>query len=124
MERRNGILVAAVVAGVAIWFAARWWSRPPVVEFDNLRYVQLLSTALSARNPAWLEKVDLAVTQRHAAGEMSDAERNHFASLIREARTGAWESADRRCFEFAEAQLSRRRSRPPSSGHDHDHGHD
>uniref|UniRef100_A0A7C2NVK8 Transmembrane protein n=1 Tax=Schlesneria paludicola TaxID=360056 RepID=A0A7C2NVK8_9PLAN len=121
--RKWGVVAAAVVAAAVGLF--RWWTYPPAVEFDNLKYIQLLSTALSSRNSEWVDKVALAVTQRHAEGQMSDSELGHFEWLIALARRGEWEQADRVCFRFAEAQLSRRRSRPPTAeAHDHgDHQH-
>jgi len=52
---------------------------------------------------------------------MSDAEQRAFARIVDLARGGEWERADRACYALAEAQLSRRRTRPPSDDHDHDH---
>lgn len=111
----GGVLIIAIV-----WLRA-WWMTPPAVEFDNLRYIQLLRTAVSARNSEWLNKVASAVDQRLAEGAMSRSEHSHFGKLIAQARSGAWEAADKECFRFEEAQLNRRRSRPASEQHDHDH---
>lgn len=111
MTRNNLWAAVAVLLIVGLWFYSRW-GRPPAVEFDNLRYVQLLRTAVSARNADWLAKVDSAVDQRLASGDMSSTEHAHFRSLIAMAREGAWKEADIACFRFEEAQLGRRRSRP------------
>lgn len=113
-------LVAAVAVGILVY---RWWNRPPALEYDNLRYIQLLATAVSARNPQWLERVDDAVQQRRAEGQMSDAEFDSLQQIIAMAEGGAWEQADRECFDLAAAQLNRRRSPPDESGHSHDHSH-
>jgi hypothetical protein len=113
---------AVVVIGTMVGLF-RWWTYPPAVEFDNLKYIQLLSTAVSARNAEWVEKVAMAVEQRHADGQMSAGELQHFQTLIDQARRGEWEAADRACFKFAEAQLSRRRSRPATDDA-HQHRHD
>lgn len=102
---------AAILLAAGIWVFSRWGT-PPAVEFNNLKYVQLLRTAVSARNTDWLAKVDSAVDQRLAAGEMSSSEHDHFESLISMAREGAWKEADIACFQFEKAQLGRRRSRP------------
>ena len=108
---RNHLWAAAAVLLIAgVWLYSRW-GRPPAVEFDNLRYVQLLRTAVSARNADWLAKVDSAVDQRLASGEMSSTEHAHFESLIAMAREGAWKEADIACFRFEEAQLGRRRTK-------------
>jgi len=120
-QHRQKLIVAAVLiltAGVGWW----WWSRPPAVEFDNLRYIQLLTTAISSRNPELVAKVELAIHDRHRDGKMSDSELGHFDKLITLARDDQWEAADRACFAFAESQLSRSRHRPAEKK-DHDHGH-
>lgn len=113
----GGSIVVVVVAIVVV----RWWAQPPAVEFDNLKYIQLLTTAVSARNDDWLTKVDNAVAERHEHGEMSDGELTAFREIIGTARDGNWEQADRDCYALAEAQLSRRRSKPPSNDHGHEH---
>jgi hypothetical protein len=114
-----GVGLIVLVAGV---MAYRHWTYPPAVEFDNLKYIQLLSTAVSSRNSDWVEKVAEAVAARQADGQMSVGERRHFDRLIELARAEDWEVADRACFAFAEAQLSRRRTRP-AERHAHDHKH-
>jgi hypothetical protein len=113
------LMISLGILGTLVLFF-RWYSRPPAVEYDNLRYIQLLTTAVSARNGDWLEKVDTAVQQRHHDGQMSEAELAHFSRLISQAQSGEWEAADRACFAFAESQLGRRRSKPPGEGHNHD----
>ena len=113
MNRHYALGGGFVLLLVGIWLVS-WWRTPPAVEFDNLKYIQLLRTAVSARNPEWLGKVASAVDQRLASGTMSSSEHAHFASLIAMARGGEWKEADVACFRFEEAQLGRRRSRPPS----------
>jgi predicted negative regulator of RcsB-dependent stress response len=121
LRRRGGLLVAAGVLAVAVWQSWGWWLRPPAVEFDNLKYIQLLSTAVSARNPEWLEKVRSAVDTRHSAGELSDRELAAFERILATAQAGEWQRAERDCYDFAKAQLSRRRSQPPGDDHEHEH---
>lgn len=112
------ILVVAVLMGWQFW---KWWTLPPAVEFDNLKYIQLLTTAVSSRSTLMVDRVESAVQQRVTSGKMSEQERTHFQELIALARAGKWELADRRCFEFADAQLSRTRTKSPATGHSHDH---
>lgn len=107
MRRR---LTFAVVA--ASLFTAIGCGRPPAVEHHNLKLVSSLRTAVSARNEAWLAGVERAVEARFGEGQMSSDERAHFQQLIQIARQGDWDAADRACFEFEQAQLSRRRSSP------------
>lgn len=108
---RNAV---AAVSGVALLVFAYWlyglWSRPPVVEYDNLRYVQLLRTAVSAKNPTWLAGVEKAIKQRREENALSPAEDRHFRRILDQANSGDWLSADRACFEFEQAQSNRRRA--------------
>jgi len=113
---RSLALVAAIV------FAG--CSRPPAVEFDNLKYIQFLRTAVSSRNLEMLEKVESAIERRHEDEQMSDAELEHFQTIIAVARDGKWADADKQAFAFEEGQLSRSRSRPASAGHEHEHEHE
>lgn len=114
-------LTVAASALLAVFLVYRWWHQPPAVEFDNLRYIQLLWTAVSSRNEDWLNGVDKAVQQRRESGEMSDSELSHFQKVIATARSGDWDAAGRQCFAFAEAQQNRRRSKPATEHHHHEH---
>ncbi len=124
-ESRRNLLIAggAALCLFGLVTLVRWWSRPPAVEFDNLKYIQLLTTAVSARNVDWLKKVTEAVDKRRSEGNMSETEYGHFERIIGVAESGDWATADRQCFAFAEAQLNRRRANPASSAHDHSHDH-
>lgn len=96
--------------------------RPPVVQFDHLPLISSLRTACSAKNTAWLEGVQRAAKERHVAGKMTDEEHAHFEKLIAQAKAGEWESAERGCLKFEQAQLSRKR--PAAEEHSHSHSHD
>jgi hypothetical protein len=84
-----------------------------------LTLISSLRTAISAKNPTWLEGVSKAVESRRNEAEMSEEEYEHFQSIIAEARSGRWEQAERDCFRFEEAQLNRRRPPPAASDADH-----
>jgi hypothetical protein len=119
--RRGGIIVAAAVVAAGAWQLHHWWNRPPAVEFDNLKYIQLLTTAVSARNTDWIEKVERAVEDRHSRGEMSDRELQAFRRILAMAAAHEWKRAEVDCYRLAQAQLSRRRTRPPTSSREHEH---
>lgn len=122
IERQREFLVGGLIVLLAGGvFVYRWWQRPPVVQFENLKYIQLLSTAVSSRNEEWLAKVAQAVGERHAAGEMSSSEMASFQRIMDTAAAGEWERADRECFALAEGQLNRRRAKPPAEGHGREH---
>jgi hypothetical protein len=120
---RFGLHFLAILAGgMLLWQVIGWWNRAPAVEYDNLKYIQLLSTAVSSRKPEMVDKVAAAVRQRHAGSQMSDGELAHFEAIIATARSGQWDEADRAAYDFAAAQLSRKRSPPePHAGHAHAH---
>lgn len=99
-------------------------ARPPAVQHDHLALISSLRTACSARNVDWLAGVKRAVTERHQAGKMTDAERDHFLSLIAQAEAGEWSTAEQACLRFEQAQLSRRREPAGQSAHSHSHSHD
>ena len=103
-----GGMIGAVLLLIAFLLVS-WWRTPPMVEYDNLRYVQLLRTAVSSRNADYVQKVEQAVDQQVEAGQMTIAERQHFGKIIKIAEAGDWDQADRMSFEFEAAQLGRRR---------------
>jgi hypothetical protein len=99
-------------------------SKPPAVQHDHLPLIASLRTACSARNVAWLTGVERAVNEKLTAGKMTATEHAHFAQLIRQAQEGEWESAERACLRFEQAQLSRKRPPAESGEHTHSHSHD
>ncbi|WP_231754135.1 hypothetical protein [Caulifigura coniformis] len=96
---------------ILAYFAYGWWSQPPVVSYDNLRYVELLMTAVSSRNSAQVTKVESVIAERHRTGALSDIELDPLQEIIAKARAEDWEQAHRQCFALAEAQQGRRRPR-------------
>lgn len=115
--------VLAAFAGGACYMLASWWSRPPAVEHENLKYIRLLRTAVSAERPDWVANVRVALDQRVAENAMSQAERSHFNRILALADARNWQEAHRMCFEFEEAQLSRRRQKPVHRAEEHYHEH-
>lgn len=110
MPNLKVLTTAAVLALALAVPLGRWWLRPPVVAQENLRYLPLLRTALSARSPQWLDGVERAVSERQKAGRLSAPERRHFDKIIAAARGGDWERADRLAAGFESAQSGRRRA--------------
>ena len=114
--------LVALAVGLGLYWLVQWWQYPPAVEFDNLRYIQLLRTAVSSKRSDWVEKVEGIVHDRFDSGELSERERVHFDEVIALADAKQWDAANRACFDFEAAQLNRRRTKPPSPDvHSHDH---
>lgn len=105
----GGVLLVVAIVGLVQLY--RWWHQPPAVEIDNLKYIQLLRTAVSSEKPAYVDGVERALNLRHQDGQLSDAELTHFQSIIAVARGGEWQDAHRMAVDFEIAQSDRRRSR-------------
>lgn len=120
MTRTNITVLSTVALMAAGYWLYGLWSRPPVVQHDNLRYVQLLRTAISAKNPTWLAGVEKAIRQRREENTLSPAEERQFRRILDQAKAGDWSTADQTCFEFEQAQLNRRRP-PVNNEHRHHH---
>ncbi len=91
------------------WFFLWWLSRPPAVSLENLKYIQLLRTAVSSQSKEMLLRVEGAIEELASKQQVSDSEYQHFAKIISVAREGRWQQADRMAYAFEEAQLSRSR---------------
>ncbi len=119
--------LTVLLLGVAGWYVTKWWTRPPVVEFNNLKYVQLLMTVVSSKDQEKLGRLEDSINNQFKEGEMSDREHKSFQTIIAQARSGKWDEAQKASFRLAEGQLRRARSQSPSEhshSHDHDHKHD
>jgi hypothetical protein len=94
-------------SGIYIW---QWWTRPAVVHYDNLKYIQLLRTACSSQRADQLEGVERAVVMRRESGNMTDAEWKEFEKIFQIARRGDWRTADQQAYRLELGQLNRHRS--------------
>lgn len=94
---------ATLITGIA------YWSRPPVVASENLKFIQLLRTACSSRKPEHVAGVERALRLRRQETQLNDAEWNHFAEILTIAKKGDWERADAACQRFEQSQSGRRR---------------
>jgi hypothetical protein len=105
-RRRWLVLLAASIAfGLVV---AWWWpiDQPPRVADQNLKYVQLLRTAVSSRRADVVERFAVLVDQRLAEQVMSDAEVEHFRQILAVAQRADWPAADRMAHAFESAQAN------------------
>lgn len=114
----GGILFLVLATGVAWWF----WPRVPVIQRDNLKYVQQIRTAVSAENSEWVEGVARAIDKQKAEGALAESEVAAFQRIIDAARERDWPTAERLSISLEEGQLNRRR--PPATLELPDHEHD
>jgi prepilin-type processing-associated H-X9-DG protein len=74
------------------------------VRFIDEMIFQPLRTALSARNPKWLDENDAVIEKRHKEGQMGDDEYATFKKIVERARSGEWQEAERNYMAFQRAQ--------------------
>jgi hypothetical protein len=77
---------------------------PPQASPENQQLISSLRTALSARNPDWLEQNAEILQERRAAGRVSDEVFSSFRAIIEKARDGRWEEAEREALALQKAQ--------------------
>ena len=117
------LLAFLLVCAIArpLW---HWWHTPPAVEYANLKYLQLLRTAVSSRDEGQLAAVESVLTTRHEEGKLSQREYSMFCRVCATAKQGKWKHADAEALRFEKAQLSRKRTTAPIETREaEDHGH-
>jgi hypothetical protein len=90
---------AFLAAGIVLMLDGCQWE-PSQREVRNARAFEALLTAVSLKNKAELEKDAKVIDDRHAAGELSDANCAILREVIAKARSGDWRSAESRAYEF------------------------
>lgn len=81
-------------------------SRYPVVsKGEHVELIAALRTACSSKRTDRLDKAVKVIDDRHAAGEMTDAEHDAFQEIIKKARAGQWKEAEAATFDFQKAQV-------------------
>lgn len=71
---------------------------------ENLELISSLRTAVSAENEEWLEQNVQAIEKRHDSGKMSDRAYEALQAIVRTAREGQWESAEKKVIALQQAQ--------------------
>lgn len=105
-----GLLSGLIVIGIAAtgWIISMYM-RPPAVQIVDLKYVQLLRTAVSNQSIPGIVKIESVLKKKLEANDLSRAQWTHFESILKLAKAGQWEDADRACQKFESAQQYRRR---------------
>lgn len=76
----------------------------PQMGAGNLRLVDSLRTAVSARRSDWLDENARLAAERHAAGELNDEQFASLQAIVAQARDGHWEDAESAVIRLAKAQ--------------------
>jgi hypothetical protein len=95
-----------LTVGIAIG-VIQWYRRPPVVSEGQLRYIQLLRTAVSSHNEEHVAGVERVLKKKLDGGELTPKEWRHFQGIIQTAKRGDWDSAAEACESFERAQQYR-----------------
>ncbi len=104
----RNVLIAAAVVAVSIGTTVWWFRpRPPAVQSDTVRYLQLLRTSVSTHDPNAIEAVARAITKRRAEHPTRNVEWDYFERIISLAQKGEWDQAERVTVGWEESQSSR-----------------
>lgn len=107
---------------VGLFVFLSYWLQPPVVPIANIKYIQLLRTAVSSQNIDYVKKVDGAVDSLKEKGELGEPEWSYFKKIIAKALAGDWQAADKACLQWEKAQSDRTRA-PDDKLESDSHGH-
>ena len=104
MKSAHAKAAAWWIAGVMVGLSMIGCARPQASSPDNQQLIGSLRTAISARNPEWLEENAKVLEERRAGGEVADAEYEEFQAIIAMAKEGQWEAAEREVTRFLKSQ--------------------
>ena len=93
------VLLGSIVAGAC---------SPPQAGPENQHVIASLRTALSAKNPEWLEQNVALIEKRYEQGKMSDEAYETFKAIVHKAQDGQWKEAERDVVALQKAQRPQR----------------
>ncbi|MFO0960919.1 MAG: hypothetical protein U0800_26355 [Isosphaeraceae bacterium] len=91
-------------AALPLAIALAGCGRQPQVAPVNRDLLVSLATAVSAREPQWLERNAHLIDKKRDAGEMSEDEYRTFRSIIDRARSGDWQGAEAAAYALRDGQ--------------------
>jgi hypothetical protein len=77
---------------------------PPQVARSHRRLVESMLTAVSTRNPQWVDENARLVESLHEKGELTPAEHEAFTMILATARAGNWDRAEELAYDLRGAQ--------------------
>ena len=78
--------------------------RSPQISSTNRKILEALMTAVSSKDPQWLEIVVKHVTEKRNNNEMPDVEFAAINAIVKKAQSGDWIQAQKDSFALCEAQ--------------------
>ncbi len=78
--------------------------RAPQISAPNRKLLEALQTAVSSKNPQWLEAVTTKIGEKRTQKELSDAEFRAIDAIVKKAQSGEWKQAQKDSFQLSEGQ--------------------
>ena len=103
-ERARADVVVRVVVVVAGMLLASGCGSQPQLSPANRHVARTLRTAVSAKNPQWLETNAKLIEEQHAAAKLSEEEYAALKRIIDQARAGDWAGAKAAVDKLEQAQ--------------------
>lgn len=94
----------ALAAALSLAVLVSGCGRQPQVASANRELLVSLATAVSAREPDWLERNARQIEAQRSAGAMTEAEYQTFQSIINQARSGDWPGAETAAYALRDGQ--------------------
>ncbi len=88
----------------ALIFAAAGCGQATQIAPANRRVMRSLQTAVSSKKGEWLDATVKLIDEQRSKGEMSDEEYEAFESIVKKARNGNWDDAQRAAFALSDGQ--------------------
>lgn len=93
-----------IVLAVLVLASVSGCQRQPQISTVNRDLITSLATAVSARDPDWLEKNARRMERQKAEGVLSQVEYETFARIIAQARSGDWQAAESAVYALRDGQ--------------------
>ncbi len=113
-ERLAKYALAGIVGSVVLVAALKYWNRPPQMGTSEQAFktVDALYTAVRSRDERRLTECEGRLKSYRQAGQLPAAAANALDGIIARARSGAWQPAAERLYDF---MLAQRREGPIES---------
>ncbi len=108
MRRAGGWRMVAIGFSLATALWCGGCGSSPQYSGKDIRLLEALRTAVSARKPEWLEASAKQIDKAHQQGSITDEGFEALQPAITEARAGDWKQAEKRIIQLEKAQ------RPPA----------
>ena len=105
-EKYAKYAIVGIVSLVAILIVTHYWNRPPQMGTSEevFNTVDALYTAVRNQDDKRMGECEARLKGYREAGKLPESAANALDAIVRKARSGAWETAVARLYEFMLAQ--------------------